>query len=148
MMTDEVDLYVRDAADPEDVQQLIEGTLGEGTYFQKTFRYHVDAVSAQTAIFPSDWQTRASRVALPGNPDVKITCPAADDLAISKCVAWREKDKEWLKLCALHGLIDVHRMRELAVRIDPADLGALQVADIITRVDRIPLPPLRHTGPS
>ena len=33
---------MRDAADLEDVQQLIEGTLGEGTYIQKTFRYHVD----------------------------------------------------------------------------------------------------------
>ena len=143
MQTNEVDLYVRDASDPEDVQQLIEGTLGEGTYFQKTFRYHVDAVSARTAVFPADWQTRASELPLPTDRNVKITCPSADDLAISKCVAWRDKDKSWLKACALHGFIDLDRMRELAAKIDPADLDGLEVAHVIARIDHIPVPPAR-----
>ena len=54
MITDEADIYVRDADDPEDVQQLIEGTLGVGSFFQKTFSYHVDAVAPERSLFPAD----------------------------------------------------------------------------------------------
>ncbi len=121
MITDEADIYVRDADDPEDVQQLIEGTVGVGS-FQKTFSYHVDAVAPETSLFPADWETRAKTLRIKASEALTVTCPSADDLGLAKIIAWRDKDIIWLKECARMRLINADRMKSYAAGLRPADL--------------------------
>lgn len=82
---------------PDEIAELIEGTLGKDSQFHHTFGYHVDMVGPLTAVLPRNWRSRAIEVRdVPhfGNSDV--TSPSVADLAASKLVAGREKDFEWV----------------------------------------------------
>ena len=46
---------------------------------------------------PSDWRSRARNVAVPGVANVEVLAPDINDVALSKMMAWREKDRDWLQ---------------------------------------------------
>lgn len=151
MMTDEADLYVRDAADPADIQQLIEHTLGVGSFFQKTYSYHVDAVAAETSVFPQDWETRAKILEVAAFTQLTVTCPSPDDLGLAKIVAWRAKDIVWLKECARRRIVDGGRMARYAANFRPSDLEkrGLDLRQVLKRIALIaPLPVSRSHRPA
>jgi hypothetical protein len=118
MSTDEVDIYVVDTNNPEEMQELIEAHLGSDSQFAKTYKYHADAVGMETAIMPMDWSDRAIKLNLLIDPTIKISTPCSDDLALSKLCAWREKDVAWLKECVRLRLIDTAAMRNHAAKIE------------------------------
>ena len=64
--------------------------------FHRTFGYYGDGVSSRTAIMPLDWRTRAVEYATPDGLAIAL-CPSAEDIAIAKLCAWREKDQAWLR---------------------------------------------------
>ena len=76
MMTPEIDLYARDAKDPEDTASLIEATLGSASWFFKTYNYYADAVSSETATMPTDWTDRAKaptcKIAFNNDPTARV----------------------------------------------------------------------------
>jgi hypothetical protein len=45
MMTEEIDIYVEDTADPEWISDLINATVGRYSQFHRTFGYYGDGVS-------------------------------------------------------------------------------------------------------
>lgn len=53
MMTPEIDLYV-EGDDNETFSDLIDATIGRGSMFHRTFRYHGDGVGTRTTIMPRD----------------------------------------------------------------------------------------------
>jgi hypothetical protein len=95
----ELDLYP--ALHPEKAD-LIDGAIGALSSFDETFGYHADGVGPETAVMPADWETR-SQIFYVG--DVTVICPEIHDLAVSKCVAAREKDADFVRGLLRHHMI-------------------------------------------
>jgi hypothetical protein len=112
MMTAEIDLYADGIADPEPISDLIDATIGHGSMFHRTFHYYGDGVSPGTAVMPMDWRTRTTEYGVPDGSAVAI-CPSADDIAVAKLCAGREKDRDWLRAAFQAGIADVHRVAAL-----------------------------------
>lgn len=102
----EVDLYPAMAPEKSD---LIEGALGALSRFDETYGYYADGVGPETATMPADWMTFA---ALHYIGSVTAVCPDLHDLAVSKCVAGRDKDADYVRALFRHRLIEAGRLTE------------------------------------
>ncbi len=83
---------------------LIDGSIGEGSKFHEQFGYFAQGVSENTATLPRGWRSRLIAVSNPNTRGITGLCLEAHDLAISKYVAGREKDLEFNRSMATHGL--------------------------------------------
>ena len=104
MMTRELDIYA-ESPDSEQLSDLIDGTLGEGSQFDVANGYYAHGVGVRTACMPSDWKTRATVISIPNDPGAVCLCPDPNDIAIAKACAWREKDRDWLVAGARGGVL-------------------------------------------
>ena len=132
MLTSEIDIYADGVADPGPLSDLIDGSIGEGSLFHRTFSYYCDGVGPETAIMPLDWRTRATEYVTPDGAATAV-CPAIDDIAIAKLCAWREKDRDWLRAGVQAGLIDPVRIG--AGLRSPMPAAAPDVAERLRRLD-------------
>ncbi len=96
MLTEEIDIYVEEASDPDLISDLIDASIGRYSQFHKTFGYYGDGVSSRTAVMPLDWRSRAVEYATLDGLATAL-CPSAEDIAIAKLCAWRGKDQAWLR---------------------------------------------------
>ena len=106
MNSPELDIFPRLRPDLAD---LIEGSIGRDSIFHETHGYYADAVGPETAKLPPGWEERAVR--LRGDGDVEVTAPEIHDLAVSKLIAGRPKDLDWLLAGVRASLIDVDQVR-------------------------------------
>jgi len=134
MMTAEIDVYADDVTDPEFISDLIDATIGEGSLFHRTFSYYCDGVSPGTAIMPDDWRDRAIEYVTPDGL-VTAICPEANDIAVAKLCAWREKDRDWLRVAAIAGIVDGKRVRALIGT--PMPRTAPDTSELVRRVDML-----------
>lgn len=90
----ELDLCVGDGTD-DNLNTLIDGTIGELTYFDVTFNAYAHP-NPMEGLFkaPSSWPKRARIVKEPSS-NTKIVVPHYLDLIISKIIAGRPKDLEF-----------------------------------------------------
>lgn len=98
----EADVYPRNHPDRAD---LIDGSIGELSPFHQTFGYYAHGVHPTVAALPEGWQNRLVKLDQ-GTSDVIGWCLDPDDLALSKLVAGREKDLEFVRVGMDAGLID------------------------------------------
>jgi hypothetical protein len=112
MMTEEIDIYAEDAADISLVSDLIDGSIGRYSLFHKTFGYYGDGVSPSTAVMPLDWRSRAIEYVTADGLATAV-CPSANDIAIAKLTAWREKDQRWLREALRSGIAKADRIAAL-----------------------------------
>jgi hypothetical protein len=98
LVSSDVDLYPRHHPDRAD---LIEGSIGELSPFHETFGYYAQGVGERTAVLPEGWTARL--IAVPTGSGTGL-CLEPHDLVISKYVAGREKDREYVRTVARHGL--------------------------------------------
>ncbi len=110
----ELDLYP--ALHPEKAD-LIDGAIGAMSSFDQTFGYHADGVGPETAVMPGDWQTRQQLYYV---GDVTAICPEVHDLAVSKCVAGRDKDADFIRALFKHRMIELDIMIERIAQLDAA----------------------------
>lgn len=103
----EADVFPLNRPDRSD---LIDGSLGEGSKFHERFGYYAQGVSEGTATLPRGWRSRLIAVNNPNTRGVTGLCLEAHDLAISKYVAGREKDLEFTRSLAAHGLTKRHTL--------------------------------------
>ena len=100
----EVDIQPKNFPENTD---LIDGALGELSLFHQTHGFYVHGVSIEAAVLPDGWDQRTVAVcdlqATKGNTGY---CLEAHDLAASKLVAGREKDRVFVATLLLEGLID------------------------------------------
>lgn len=96
---------------------LIDGAIGAMSSFDETFGYHADGVGPETAVMPVDWETRTQLFYI---GDVTAICPEIHDLAVSKCVAGREKDADFVRALLRHGMIQADTLLDRIGRIDGA----------------------------
>jgi len=106
----EVDMQPKNR--PEAVEE-IDGALGELSPFHTAFGFYVHGVPIEAATLPSGWEDRTIPVSDPywtrGTPG---HCLEAHDLAASKLVAFREKDREFVRILLLEHLIDQETLVE------------------------------------
>lgn len=115
----EADVFsLRDPADND----LIDGSIGEGSPFHQTFGYYAHGVSQETAILPVGWRERLVPVRNQNTGGGTGLCLEIHDLAVSKLVAGREKDIDFLGGLLRHRLVQVSVVQErLADTALPAD---------------------------
>jgi hypothetical protein len=87
-----------------ELADLIDGSIGEGSPFHELYGYYAQGVGDRTATLPSGWRDRLIPVSNPNTSGVTGLCLEVHDLAISKYVAGREKDMEFTRELARHGM--------------------------------------------
>lgn len=92
----------------------IDANLGELSLFHQTYGFYVHGVGIEAATLPSGWERRAIAVRSNNTRDKTGWCLEAHDLAVSKLVAWRERDKDFVRILLAEGLIEP---RKLLLRI-------------------------------
>lgn len=98
----EADLFT--LRDPKDAD-LIDGSIGEGSPFHETFGYYAQGVWMDTAVLPAGWQDRLISICNENTRLVTARCLEPHDLAVSKLVAGREKDREFIISMFQHDMI-------------------------------------------
>lgn len=100
----EVDVQPRNRPDRADA---IDGALGQDSLFHATHGFYVHGVSVEVAVLPEGWEDRVVPVSHPvGTRGHTGFCIEAHDLAASKLVAYREKDRVFVTILLSEGLID------------------------------------------
>lgn len=127
----EADLFT--LRDPKDAD-LIDGSIGEGSPFHETFGYYAQGVWLDTATLPEGWRERLVVIRNENTRHVTALCLEPHDLAVSKLVAGREKDRVFLSEMSRHGMIDGEILIERIARLD---ITAAEKAAARERWDRI-----------
>lgn len=96
----DVDLYPRHFPERSD---LIDGSIGELSPFHETFGYYAQGVGTRTAVLPEGWESRLVPVPTPAGVGL---CLDPHDLVLSKYVAGREKDRDYVRAAARHRLVE------------------------------------------
>lgn len=89
---------------------LIDGSIGELSMFEKTYGYYAQGVSPETAILPLNWEARLVKIQNE-NTDLKVGfCLEPHDLAVSKLAAGREKDWPFVSALIAHKMIELQTL--------------------------------------
>lgn len=87
------------------LSDLIDGSIGEGSPFHELYGYYAQGVDERTATLPSGWRKRLVKISNPNTLGVTGMCLDVHDLAISKYVAGREKDREFTRELVSQGMV-------------------------------------------
>ena len=90
---------------------LIDGSIGEGSPFHQTFGYYAHGVSEDTAVLPANWKDRLVPLQNENAGSATAFCLEIHDLAVSKLVAGREKDLEFVAGLLRHRMVEVEVVR-------------------------------------
>jgi hypothetical protein len=107
----EADIAPKHAIDKVD---LIDAVLGEDSSFHRTHGFYVHGVPIEAAVLPRGWERRAVKVQNTNTRQFIGWCIEAHDLAASKLVAFREKDRDFVRVLLAEALI---KPRKLVLRI-------------------------------
>lgn len=102
--------------DPKNRPEMVDainGALGEGSRFHETHGFYVHGVSIETALLPDGWQRRTRAVRNANTGGFTGHCLEAHDLAVGKLAAFREKDREFVRLLLREQLVQVNRLVRL-----------------------------------
>jgi hypothetical protein len=91
----EADVFPRDAPDKS---LLIDGAIGELSVFHQSFGYYAHGVDDTTATLPAGWVDRLVPIHNENTGGATGWCLEIHDLALSKLVAGREKDMDFLRV--------------------------------------------------
>jgi len=140
LMSRELDVYPRSAPDRA---IEIDGAIGDGSMFDRTFGYYAHAVGPETPAAPAGWEQRLVRVALPATnawPAAVAWCMSLHDLVLSKLAAGRPHDLEFVREAIRSGLVDREQLalglELMPDRVREATASALQ--GILAQVNREP----------
>lgn len=101
LVSQEADVYPKEHPERGD---LIDGSIGEGSPFQRSFGYFAHGVDDTTAILPQGWESRLVVVGSSNTQGARGWCLEAHDLAIAKYIAGREKDLHFTGALARYGM--------------------------------------------
>ena len=113
---------------------MIDGSIGEGSPFHQTFGYYAHGVSQETAVLPAGWRERLVPVRNQNTGGGTGLCLEIHDLAISKLVAGREKDVDFLGGLLRHRLVQVPVIRE---RLTKTILPSERLQICLARLNRL-----------
>ncbi len=115
----EADVYPRNHPERSD---LIDGSIGEGSPFQREFGYYAHGVDGGTAVLPEGWEQRLILISGENTRNVRGWCLEIADLAVAKLVAGREKDLEYVRFLIEKGYVKIGTLfdRAKATKVEPA----------------------------
>lgn len=125
----ETDLYPRNK--PE-LAELVDGSIGEGSFFHEQYGYYAQGVGPETAVLPAGWEGRLVEVNNENTNGIAGLCLEVHDLAISKYVAGRSKDLDFTGALARAKMTD---HRKLGQRLAKTELSRAVRATIKARID-------------
>ncbi len=101
----EVDVQPKNRSDN---MEPIEAILGELSHFHHTHGFYVHALPIEgAAMLPQGWEDRTIRVFDPNLTSRKTGwCIEAHDLAASKLAAYRERDRDFVRILLTKAMID------------------------------------------
>ncbi|HWO47450.1 MAG TPA: DUF6036 family nucleotidyltransferase [Solirubrobacterales bacterium] len=107
----EADLYPRHA--PEKAE-AIDGSLGDGSPFHRTYGYYAHGVGPETAKAPAGWEDRLIALSIPPRPasdkGATALCLEAHDLVLAKCARGEARDWEFAQDALAAGLVSLERL--------------------------------------
>ena len=117
LVSNEADVFPR--GDPAR-SEMIDGSIGEGSPFQRAFGYYAHGVDETTSVLPEGWRDRLVLVASENTTFVRGWCLEVHDLAIAKYAAGREKDLDFTQALVRHAMVnrEVLEQRLEATKID------------------------------
>ena len=139
----EVDLIAKNH--PEATESL--NAIGVDSRFHEEFGYYADPVDRKTATLPRGWERRLVRLPVGQTEGVKGWCLDPCDLAISKYIAGREKDRIFVKALASRGLVTVDRLLELLDSTSVPAEARTRVRKVIRSDFAAPPKPVRRRKP-
>ncbi|MCI0416332.1 hypothetical protein L0222_26455 [bacterium] len=102
IVSQEADLY---PADDPSKADLIDGTIGELSPFHEQFGYYAHGVGPETAILPSHWKSRLIKIQNENTLGVAGLCLHPVDVAVSKLIAGRQRDFDFVDQLIRHRLV-------------------------------------------
>jgi hypothetical protein len=126
----ECDLYPKKRPELAD---KVDGAIGEASKFHEQYGYYAQGVAPDTATLPGGWQRRLVRVENANTGGYAGLCLEVHDLAISKYVAGREKDLEFTRELARHGMAEKKTLR---ARLTATKLDAVLARMVRGRIER------------
>jgi hypothetical protein len=131
LVSREADVYPRNHPERSDE---IDGSLGDGSYFDSAYGYYAHAVGPETATLPAGWEGRLVEVRNANTGGATGWCLEIHDLLLSKCVAGRERDWEFVEDAIGHGLA---APEELCRRAKDLPLPAGRLATVERAVEGV-----------
>jgi hypothetical protein len=107
----EVDCYPLE--DPAKAD-LLDGSIGELSPFHETFGYYAHGVGPETPVLPAGWRARVIRLETENTGGTIGLCLSPEDLAVSKLLAGREKDVDFVRGMLRAGIVTEGAIRALA----------------------------------
>jgi len=125
----ETDLYPRNKPELAD---LVDGSIGEGSYFHEQFGYYAQGVGPETAILPAGWEKRLARIENKNTNGIAGLCLDVHDMAISKYVAGRPKDREFTRELAQQTMTKHQTLKQ---RLNATDIPSEERTRISSVID-------------
>lgn len=125
LVSNEADIYPKNL--PER-WELIDGSIGELSPFHEAFGYYAQGVQEGTAVLPRGWEHRLIPIKTVATRGATGWCISAADLVVSKYVAGRPKDRDFVRVVLAHRLVDASWILQLLdeTPIDPNHQTILQ----------------------
>ncbi|MBL0089394.1 MAG: hypothetical protein IPP44_23010 [Ideonella sp.] len=130
----EVDLYPLNAPELAD---LIDGAIGELSFFHDHFGYYAQGVGPDTAHLPAGWEGRLTRLQSAATNDRVAYCLDPIDLFVSKACAARDKDSRFNRALLHAGIVTLEQALQRAREL-PDDAESARVR---AWIQRLALPP-------
>lgn len=99
---------------------VIDANLGELSAFHQAFGFYVHGVPIEAAVLPAGWERRAIAVRNANTNGRTGWCVEAHDLAASKLVAFRDKDRDFVRVLIADELV---KPRKLQLRVSQLPRG-------------------------
>ena len=109
----------------------IDAAIGEGSRFHVRYGYYAQGVGPETAVLPKGWKDRLVVVRNENTDGVAGLCLEVHDLAISKLIAGRHKDLEFVQVLIRHKMI---REKTMQTRRAEADLQKMDQSRIKMKI--------------
>ena len=103
----EADVYPRNYPEKAD---KVDGAIGEGSAFHELHGYYAQGVGERTAVLPKEWESRLVVVNNENTNGITGYCLEVHDLAVSKLIAMRPKDLEFVQELVRHDMLDKKTM--------------------------------------
>ena len=93
---------------------IVDGAIGNGSPFASTFGYYADGVEIKTADLAPGWEQRLIQIEYDAYGKTCLAeCLSATDLAVSKLLAGREKDFEFVDAMLNEQLVEREQLDAL-----------------------------------
>lgn len=133
---------------PPERADLLDGALGLDSLFHAQYGFYVEGVTLDTATLPLGWEQRTRPVQNANTRHATGHCLEVHDLAASKLVAFREKDRDFIRTLLAEGLVRPTTLRQRVAQLPiTADVRGVLVPWLQAVIREVCRPPESPVSP-